>query len=87
MQLRLEQVDYKVCGGAYEIEYEAWDDASAALGKWDPAVETENANKAAADASIVAYLGTFNSGAAKLSIPILKPAGRGHDLPANTSLA
>ncbi len=75
MQLRLEQADYKACGGAYDIEYEAWDDASAALGQWDPAVETENANKAAADTSIVAYLGTFNSGAAKLSIPILNGAG------------
>ncbi|MCE9646244.1 MAG: branched-chain amino acid ABC transporter substrate-binding protein [Chloroflexi bacterium] len=75
MQLRLEQANYKACGGAYDIEYEAWDDASAALGKWDPAVETENANKAAADSSIVAYLGTFNSGAAKLSIPILNAAG------------
>jgi len=75
MQLRLEQADYKVCGGAYDIEYEAWDDASAALGKWDPAVETENANKAVADSSIIAYLGTFNSGAAKLSIPILNAAG------------
>jgi len=75
MQLRLEQADYKVCGGAYDIEYEAWDDASAALGQWDPAVETENANKASADSSIVAYLGTFNSGAAKLSIPILNGAG------------
>ncbi len=64
------------------LEYEAWDDASAALGKWDPAVETENANKAAADTSIIAYLGTFNSGAAKLSIPILnrrRPIG--YDLP------
>jgi branched-chain amino acid transport system substrate-binding protein len=75
MQLRLEQADYKACGGAYEIEYEAWDDASAALGKWDPAVETENANKAAADTAIIAYLGTFNSGAAKLSIPILNASG------------
>jgi branched-chain amino acid transport system substrate-binding protein len=75
MQLRLEQADFKACGGAYDIEYEAWDDASAALGKWDPAVETENGNKAAADASIVAYLGTFNSGAAMLSIPILNAAG------------
>ena len=75
MQLRLEQAAYKTCGDAYTIEYEAWDDASAALGKWDPAVETENANKAAADPAIVAYLGTFNSGAAKLSIPILNAAG------------
>jgi len=74
-QLRLDQANSQVCGGKYTIEYEAWDDASAALGKWDPAVETENANKAAADSSIIAYLGTFNSGAAKLSIPILNAAG------------
>jgi len=75
MQLRLDQASSKACDGKYDLSYEAWDDASAALGKWDPAVETENANKAAADKSIVAYLGTFNSGAAKLSIPILNAAG------------
>jgi branched-chain amino acid transport system substrate-binding protein len=75
MQLRIDQTGGKACGGKYTIVYEAWDDASAALGKWDPAVETENANKAAADPSIVAYLGTFNSGAAALSIPILNQAG------------
>lgn len=75
MQLRVEQAGGKACGGKYTIVYEPWDDASAALGKWDPAVETENANKAAADPTIVAYLGTFNSGAAKLSMPILNQAG------------
>jgi len=74
MQLRLAQANNQVCGGKYTLAYEAWDDASAALGKWDPAVETENGNKAVADPSIVAYLGTFNSGAAKLSIPILNQA-------------
>jgi branched-chain amino acid transport system substrate-binding protein len=74
-QLRVEQAGGKACSGKYTNVYEAWDDASAALGKWDPAVETENANKAAADKSIVAYLGTFNSGAAKLSIPILNQSG------------
>ena len=73
--LRLEQAGGKACGGKYNVVYEAWDDASAALGKWDPAVETENANKAAADPTIIAYLGTYNSGAAKLSIPILNQAG------------
>ncbi len=75
MQLRLAQSNGTVCNGKYKISYEPWDDASAALGKWDPAVETENANKAAADKSIIAYLGTFNSGAAALSIPILNQAG------------
>ena len=73
--LRIEQANGVACGGKYKLAYEAWDDASAALGKWDPAVETENANKAAADKTIIAYLGTFNSGAAKLSIPILNQAG------------
>jgi branched-chain amino acid transport system substrate-binding protein len=73
--LRIDQAKGVACGGKYKLVYEAWDDASAALGKWDPAVETENANKAAADKSIIAYLGTFNSGAAKLSIPILNQAG------------
>ena len=75
MKLRVDQAGGKACGGKYTLVYEPWDDASAALGKWDPAVETENANKAAADTSIVAYLGTFNSGAAKLSIPILNQSG------------
>jgi branched-chain amino acid transport system substrate-binding protein len=74
-ELKLSQVSNKACNGKYTVNYEAWDDASAALGKWDPAVETENANKAAADKTIVAYLGTFNSGAAKLSIPILNQSG------------
>ena len=74
-QLRLAQANSQACGGKYTLAYEAWDDASAAQGQWDAAVETENANKAAADPSVIAYLGTFNSGAAKLSIPILDQAG------------
>jgi len=74
-QLRLDEAKNVACGGKYALAFEAWDDASAALGKWDPAVETANANKAAADKSIIGYLGTFNSGAAKLSIPILNQAG------------
>jgi len=74
-QLRLAQANSSACGGKYTISYAAWDDASAAQGQWDPAVETENGNKAAADPTVIAYLGTFNSGAAKLSIPILDQAG------------
>jgi branched-chain amino acid transport system substrate-binding protein len=83
-QLRLSQANYQACGGKYKLAYEAWDDASAAQGQWDPAVETENGNKAAADPSIIAYLGTFNSGAAALSIPILNQAGLVMISPANT---
>ncbi len=74
-QLKLAQVNNKACGGKYTIAYQALDDATAAAGQWDAATETENANKAAADKTVIAYLGTFNSGAAKLSIPILDNAG------------
>jgi branched-chain amino acid transport system substrate-binding protein len=84
IQLKLDQVKNQACGGKYKFVYEAKDDASAALGKWDPAVETENANKAAADKSVIAYIGTFNSGAAKLSIPILEKANVVMISPANT---
>ena len=49
----------------------AWDDGSPAKnGAWDGAVEAANANKATADADAMVYLGTFNSGAAKVAIPI-----------------
>lgn len=67
--------DHGAKSGNCTIEYQPLDDSSAALGKWDPAVETANANKAVADPEILAYLGTYNSGAAKLSIPILNQAG------------
>lgn len=85
IQLKLKQINNTVCSGKYKIVYESKDDASAALGKWDPAVETENATKAAADKSVIAYIGTFNSGAAALSIPILNKAEVVMVSPANTN--
>ncbi|MDD2922355.1 MAG: branched-chain amino acid ABC transporter substrate-binding protein [Anaerolineales bacterium] len=84
MQMRIDQTGGTVCNGAYTISYEPWDDASATLGKWDATLEIENANRAVADPSIVAYLGTFNSGAAKLSLPILNQANLAMISPANT---
>ena len=82
--MKLKQIGNQVCGWKYKVVYESLDDASAALGKWDPAVETENANKAVADKSVIAYIGTFNSGAAKLSIPINGAADLVMVSPANT---
>lgn len=84
IQLKLKQINNTVCDGKYKVVYESKDDASAALGKWDPAVETENGTKAAADTAVVAYIGTFNSGAAALSIPILNKADVVMVSPANT---
>jgi branched-chain amino acid transport system substrate-binding protein len=87
IQLALEQQTNGglVCDGKIKIEYESLDDATAAAGRWDAAKEQENANKAVADPNTVAYIGTFNSGAARVSIPILNQAGIGMISPANTA--
>src|SRR5207247_5887955 len=60
------------------------DDASPQTGKWDGAVEAENANKAVGDPLAIVYIGTYNSGAAKVSIPITNRAHMAQITPANT---
>jgi branched-chain amino acid transport system substrate-binding protein len=61
--------------GNFTIKYTSLDDSSAAKGgDWDGTVETSNANLAANDPDAMVYIGTYNSGAAKLSIPILNAA-------------
>jgi len=70
--------------GGYTIKYEDKDDSTAATGQWDEATEIRNANDAANADAVVGYLGTFNSGAAKLAIPILCEAGVVMISPANT---
>src|SRR5438552_15641310 len=67
------------------VQFEALDDATAAKGSWDAAQEAENARKAINDKSTVAYIGTYNSGAAKVSIPLLNQAGLVVVSPAHTS--
>jgi len=70
--------------GDFAITYEDWDDATPARGAWDAGKEAENANKAVSDADIMVYLGTFNSGAAKVAIPILNRTSLVMISPANT---
>lgn len=80
----LDETKSTACDGKVKIEYEPLDDATSAAGKWDPAQETANAKKAKDDQKVVAYIGTFNSGAAKLAIPILNQANLVMVSPANT---
>jgi branched-chain amino acid transport system substrate-binding protein len=68
----------------YCLEVINLDDASPQTGKWDGAVEAENANKAVADPLAIVYIGTYNSGAAKVSIPINNRAKMAQITPANT---
>jgi branched-chain amino acid transport system substrate-binding protein len=70
--------------GPFLVEYESWDDATAAAGQWDPAKVAELANRAAADPNIMVYIGHYNSGAAKISIPVLNQVGLVMISPANT---
>lgn len=80
----LDETNSTACNGKIKIDYQAYDDATAAAGKWDGPQVTSNANKAVADKNVVGVIGHFNSGAAKLSIPILNRANLVMVSPANT---
>jgi len=71
-------------GGDYTIEFEAFDDATAAKGAWDEAKCAENARTYADDDSIVGVIGTYNSGCAAIIIPVLNEVGLAMVSPANT---
>jgi branched-chain amino acid transport system substrate-binding protein len=70
--------------GDFTVVYEDWDDASAKKGDWDPEVEAGNADKAVKDPDVMVYIGTYNSGAAKISMPVLNKANLTMISPANT---
>ncbi|VTS05035.1 branched-chain amino acid ABC transporter substrate-binding protein [Tuwongella immobilis] len=72
IRMALEEVNFKV--GNFTLEYEDLDDATAAAGQWTPERESANADKAAKDLDVMVYIGPYNSGAAKNSIPILNRA-------------
>jgi branched-chain amino acid transport system substrate-binding protein len=82
IKMAIEEVGGQI--GLYTIAYEDWDDASPERGQWDPAVEAGNAQKAVQDPDIMAYIGTYNSGAAKIAMPILNQASLVMVSPANT---
>jgi branched-chain amino acid transport system substrate-binding protein len=84
IKMAIEEAGGVVAG--YKINYQDKDDSTAAAGKWDEATEIKNANDAVANDRLVAYIGTLNSGAAKLSIPILCAKGIAMISPANTAV-
>ncbi len=72
IELAFEETDNQV--GKIQIELQVLDDGND-TGQWQADKESENAQKAAADEQAVAYIGPYNSGAARVSIPILNRAG------------
>jgi len=73
IKMALEEVEYK--SGNFKIVYEDLDDATAAEGKWTPERESANADQAVKDSDVMVYIGPYNSGAAKNSMPITNKAG------------
>ena len=63
--------------GAYTVGYQSCDDSTSGGGGWDPATCSANAARYAASASVVAVIGTLNSGCAELELPILNRAPNG----------
>jgi len=70
--------------GNFVIKYEDLDDATAAAGQWTAEKEAANADQAIKDPDVMVYIGTYNSGAAKVSMPKLNQAGILMISPANT---
>ena len=68
----------------WTIKYTDQDDSTAEAGKWTQERATALATEAASTNDLVAYIGTFNSGAAKIVIPVLCTAGVAMISPANT---
>jgi branched-chain amino acid transport system substrate-binding protein len=66
------------------LKYVSLDDSTRRAGAWTPQGEARNARRAAQDASAIAYIGAFNSGASAISIPILNEAGVPQISPSNT---
>jgi branched-chain amino acid transport system substrate-binding protein len=85
IRLVLDQAGW--AGGDLNIAYQSCDDATAQAGKWDAGKCSQNGNAYAENESVVAVIGTFNSGCAQIIIPLLNnaPGGGVAQLsPANT---
>jgi branched-chain amino acid transport system substrate-binding protein len=83
----LQQKGWKA--GSATVGYQSCDDSTAQSGGWDSGKCATNARLYATNTSVMAVVGTFNSGCAKIEIPILNRAHPGPVLmvsPANTNV-
>jgi branched-chain amino acid transport system substrate-binding protein len=71
--------------GKYRINYVPLDSSTAAAGKADDATTKSNAFKAVSDKTTIGYIGEYNSGSTKISLPILNKGGIAQVSHANTN--
>jgi branched-chain amino acid transport system substrate-binding protein len=86
IKFTLKQRDFKA--GDYKIGYQSCDDSTAQAGAWDSAKCAANARAYAGNEKVIGVVGTFNSGCAKIIVPVLNRANPGPVAmvsPANTS--
>lgn len=81
-RLAVEQIGGKV--GDYTIEYKPLDDSLASTGAADEGKARQNARTAVSDKTTIGYIGEYNSGISKVTIPINNRAGIAQVSPANT---
>ena len=81
-QLALDAKGGKI--GDYTITYKKLDDSLASSGQADEGKGAQNARTASGDKSTIGYIGEYNSGISKVTIPILNKAGIAQVSPANT---
>jgi len=82
IKLALKQAGGKA--GGVTVKYKSLDDSTAKEGKWEPNQVASNARQVAQDKKAVAVIGEFNSGATKVSLPILNQVGVAQISPAST---
>lgn len=80
-KLAFDEIGNKI--GDFNIQFIPKDDGDD-TGAWQTDLEKRNAEEAAADPDVMVYMGTYNSGAAKVSIPITNKVGLAQISSANT---
>jgi branched-chain amino acid transport system substrate-binding protein len=75
VEFELKQRDWKA--GDANIGFQSCDDSTAQAGSWDSAKCSANARNYASNEKMLGLIGTFNSGCAKLEIPVLNRASKG----------
>jgi branched-chain amino acid transport system substrate-binding protein len=70
--------------GKYTIQNKRLDDSLASTGAADEGKAAQNARTTVSDSTAVAYLGDYNSGISKVTIPILNQGGVAQVSPSNT---
>ena len=75
IELYLKSINYTA--GKYKVSFKKYDDATAAAGSWDAAKCAANAQAHVANKAEVAVMGTYNSGCAKIIVPVLNQDPKG----------